>query len=103
MAAVQLMCARLGMVTGRGLASSVRLRYPHWVRVGACLLLVVANVVNVRRRPGRHGRSHANVTGGHRLFLDAFLRAGDCRAAVLALLPPDRTNIQMAALVLFAY
>src|SRR4029450_4857766 len=39
MAAVQLMCARLGMVTGRGLASSVRLRYPRWVLWGACLLL----------------------------------------------------------------
>src|SRR3954466_891165 len=47
MSAVQLMCARLGMVTGRGLASSVRLRYPRWVLWSACLLLVVANVVNV--------------------------------------------------------
>jgi len=28
MAAVQLMCARLGMVTGRGLASAIRQRYP---------------------------------------------------------------------------
>src|SRR3954466_5774295 len=47
MAAVQLMCARLGMVSGRGLASSVRLRYPRWVLWGACLLVVVANVVNI--------------------------------------------------------
>src|SRR5947199_5216591 len=47
MAAVQLMCARLGMVTGRGLAGVVRRRYPRWVLWGACLLLIVANVINI--------------------------------------------------------
>src|SRR4030088_1694816 len=30
MAAVQLMCARLGMVTGEGLAGVIRGRYPKW-------------------------------------------------------------------------
>src|SRR5207237_7139874 len=47
MAAVQLMCARLGMVSGRGLASVVRNRYPRWVLWSSCLLLVVANIVNI--------------------------------------------------------
>src|SRR5258706_14026235 len=47
MAAVQMMCARLGMVSGRGLASVIRLRYPHWVLCSACTLLVVANLVNI--------------------------------------------------------
>src|SRR6516162_5837051 len=31
MAAVQLMCARLGMVSGQGLAAVIRTRYPPWV------------------------------------------------------------------------
>ena len=47
MAAVQLMCSRLGMVTGRGLAAVVRERYPRWVLWAACLLLTVANVINI--------------------------------------------------------
>ena len=47
MSAVQLMCARLGMVTGRGLAGVVRRRYARWVLWGTCGLLVVANVVNI--------------------------------------------------------
>lgn len=47
MAAVQLMCANLGLVTKRGLASIVRENYPRWVLWGACLLLVVANVFNI--------------------------------------------------------
>ena len=42
MAAVQLMCARLGMVTGRGLAAAVRVHYPRWVLWGACSILVLS-------------------------------------------------------------
>src|SRR5438045_6316686 len=38
MAAVQLMCARLGVVTGRGLAGVIRLHYPRWVLWSACAL-----------------------------------------------------------------
>src|ERR1700729_2101659 len=47
MVAVQLMCARLGMVTGRGLAAAVRTYYPRWVLWGSCSLLVVANIINI--------------------------------------------------------
>ena len=47
MVSVQLMCARLGMVTGRGLAGVVRRRYPRWVLGATCVLLVVANVINI--------------------------------------------------------
>jgi len=47
MAAVQLMCARLGMVTGRGLAAIIRRNYPPWVLWGACSLLAVANLINI--------------------------------------------------------
>jgi NRAMP (natural resistance-associated macrophage protein)-like metal ion transporter len=37
MATVQLMCARLGMVSGRGLAAAVRIYYPRWVLWGSLL------------------------------------------------------------------
>src|ERR1700674_5976276 len=47
MVAVQLMCARLGMVTGRGLASAVRIHYPRWVLWSSCSILVVANIINI--------------------------------------------------------
>jgi NRAMP (natural resistance-associated macrophage protein)-like metal ion transporter len=47
MTAVQLMCARLGMVTGEGLASVIRRRYPRWVLWLACLLVIVANIFNI--------------------------------------------------------
>ena len=47
MAAVQLMCARLGMVTGCGLASVIRTRYPRRVLWLACSLVIVANIFNI--------------------------------------------------------
>jgi NRAMP (natural resistance-associated macrophage protein)-like metal ion transporter len=47
MVAIQLMCARLGMVTGRGLAGVIGWRYPKWILWGACALLVAANTVNI--------------------------------------------------------
>ena len=47
MTAVQLMCARLGMVTGEGLARAVRRRYSAPVLWGACVLLIVANTFNI--------------------------------------------------------
>src|SRR5438876_9422851 len=47
MSAVQLMCARLGMISGQGLAAVIRRRYPIWVLIGSCVLLVIANTVNI--------------------------------------------------------
>ncbi len=63
MAAVQLMCARLGMVTGRGLAAVVRHRYPRWVLWGACLLLTVANLINIGADLGGMADAMHMVTG----------------------------------------
>src|SRR6266576_2630069 len=63
MTAVQLMCARLGLVTGRGLAGVIRLHYPRWVLWGACALLVVANVINIAADLGGMAEATMMVTG----------------------------------------
>src|SRR5580700_11543441 len=63
MAAVQMMCARLGMVTGLGLAGVIRRRYPRWILWGACVLLVVANVVNIAADLGGMAEATTMVTG----------------------------------------
>jgi NRAMP (natural resistance-associated macrophage protein)-like metal ion transporter len=63
MAAVQLMCARLGMVSGRGLASVIRHHYSRRVLWGACSLLIVANVVNIGADLGGMAAVTEMVTG----------------------------------------
>ena len=62
MVSVQMMCSRLGMVTGRGLASVIRLNFPRWVLWGACLLLITANVFNIAADLGGMGESASMVT-----------------------------------------
>src|ERR1700744_1961927 len=47
MAAVQMMCAGVGMGTGTGLAISLRKKMPHWVLVVVGLALFIANTVNI--------------------------------------------------------
>jgi NRAMP (natural resistance-associated macrophage protein)-like metal ion transporter len=47
MAAVQMMCARIGMVTGRGLAGNLKLRFPRWLLFAAVVALLVANTFNI--------------------------------------------------------
>jgi NRAMP (natural resistance-associated macrophage protein)-like metal ion transporter len=47
MSAVQEMCARIGMVTGRGLAGNIRLHYSKRVLRFATLLLFSANAFNI--------------------------------------------------------
>ena len=63
MISVQMMCGRLGMVTGRGLAGVIRQRYSRWVLWGACLLLVTANVINIAADLGGMGQGAELVTG----------------------------------------
>jgi NRAMP (natural resistance-associated macrophage protein)-like metal ion transporter len=63
MVAIQLMCARLGMVTGHGLAASVRIYYPRWVLWVACSILVVANVINIGADLGGMAEATQLITG----------------------------------------
>lgn len=63
MVSVQLMCARLGMVTGRGLAAAVRTHYPRWVLWSACSILVVANVINIGADLGGMAEATQLITG----------------------------------------
>jgi NRAMP (natural resistance-associated macrophage protein)-like metal ion transporter len=47
MLAVQSMCARIGMVTGRGIAGALRNKFPRPVLLVAACALFVANTINV--------------------------------------------------------
>ena len=47
MAIIQEMCARIGLVTGRGLAANIRQYFPKWVLYLATFLLFFANSLNI--------------------------------------------------------
>src|SRR5208282_1977646 len=47
MAAVQMMCARIGKVTGQGLAGNFKQRFPKWLLLVFVFALLVANTINI--------------------------------------------------------
>lgn len=47
MGCVQMMCARVGMVTGVGLAGALRQKFPRWVVAVISLALLIANTINI--------------------------------------------------------
>ncbi len=47
MAAVQMMCARIGMVTGRGLTAAFKRKFPRWLVSVVISALLIANTINV--------------------------------------------------------
>ena len=60
MAVIQGVSARIGAVTGRGIAHNLRRHYPPWLLRGAVLLLLVANVTNL----GAMGAALQLLVGG---------------------------------------
>ena len=63
MAAVQMMCARIGMVTGRGLASALSLKIPKTIIRLFCLLLFLANTINIAADLGGMADAMQLLTG----------------------------------------
>jgi NRAMP (natural resistance-associated macrophage protein)-like metal ion transporter len=63
MAAVQLMCARVGIVARSGLASVLRTHYPRWLLWVACGLLLVGNTVNIAADLGGMAAAASLLTG----------------------------------------
>jgi Mn2+/Fe2+ NRAMP family transporter len=47
MAVTQAISARIGCVTGRGIAANLRRHYPPWLLYGVVLLLLFANAINL--------------------------------------------------------
>ena len=68
MVSLQLMCGRLGMVTGQGLAGVIRRRYTRWVLWGACSLLMLANMINIGADLGGMADATAMITGVNSLI-----------------------------------
>jgi NRAMP (natural resistance-associated macrophage protein)-like metal ion transporter len=47
MVGIQLVSARIGYVTGKGLAANIRRAYSPWLSYGIVLLLLAANIINI--------------------------------------------------------
>ncbi len=64
MIAIQLVSARIGRVTGKGLAANVMELAPRWLVLALVFLLVAANTVNIAADIAAMGESLSLVIGG---------------------------------------
>ena len=64
MVGIQIVSARIGRVTGEGLAANIRRLFPRWVLFGIVLLLVVANTINIAADIAAMGEALQLVVGG---------------------------------------
>src|SRR3954466_2759878 len=64
MIAIQIISARIGRVTGKGLAANVMEVAPRWLVLGLIFLLVAANTFNIAADIAAMGESLSLVIGG---------------------------------------
>ncbi|HEY6447046.1 MAG TPA: divalent metal cation transporter [Acidobacteriaceae bacterium] len=73
MAAVQMMCARIGKVTGQGLAANLKALFPAWLLYVFVIALLVANTINIGADLAGMADAAAMLTGmDSRIFVVLF-------------------------------
>jgi len=76
MAAIQSMCARIGRVTGKGLAANIKTSFPPIVLQGVVLLLLIANTLNIAADVAAMGDVAELVIGFNRHILTVIFVVG---------------------------
>ncbi len=76
MSAIQSMCARIGRVTGKGLAANIKATFPPFVIQSVVLLLLVANILNIAADVAAMGDVTELVTGLNRHLMTTLLVVG---------------------------
>ncbi|RAR54626.1 NRAMP (natural resistance-associated macrophage protein)-like metal ion transporter [Paraburkholderia unamae] len=103
MVAIQMTSARIGRVTGKGLASNIRAFGSTWIVVSLVLLLATANTINIAADLAAMGAAlHLLVPGPTQLYV---ILIGAFSATLQIWLPYDSYArfLKWLTLVLFAY
>lgn len=103
MIAVQLMCARVGIVSKSGLATALREHYSRSLLWFACILLVIANTLNIAADLGGMAASAGLLTGIPRVILVPAFAALILALLVFASYESMAHVLKWFALALFAY
>jgi len=72
MAAIQIMCAQIGRVTGKGLAANIKTAFPPIVLKAVVLLLLIANTLNIAADVAAMGEVAELVSGFDRHIMTVF-------------------------------
>ena len=103
MACVQMMCARIGMVTGSGLAGALRKKLPRWMLIVAASALFAANSVNVGADLSGMSDAAEMLTGINSHYFVVFFGLGIGFATIRCRYYQIAVVLKWLALCLFAY
>ncbi len=103
MAAVQMACARIGMVTGRGLAGALREKFPRSLIAGATLALFAANTLNVAADLAAMADAAEMLTGWNSHLFVVVFGVGIAWAIIRFRYHQIASVLKWLALVLLAY
>jgi NRAMP (natural resistance-associated macrophage protein)-like metal ion transporter len=103
MASVQMMSARIGMVSGRGLAGAFQQKFPRWLSGLFAFALFAANTINIASDLAGMGDAAAMLGGGKASIWAAVFGIGLCAAAIRLKYRQIARVLQWLTLALFAY
>ena len=103
MGAVQFMCARIGMVTGAGLGSALRKKFPKPVLIIASLALLAANTINIGADLAGMADAGEMLTGLNSHILVILFGSGIAFATIRFRYHQIADILKWLALTLFAY
>ena len=103
MVAVQAICARIGRVTGQGLALNLRQVFPSWVVVLLVLSLFTANTINIGADIAAMGAAAQLLVGRGQMVFTLLFAAVSLTLQVLVPYQRYVKVLKWLTLVLFAY
>jgi NRAMP (natural resistance-associated macrophage protein)-like metal ion transporter len=103
MAGIQIVSARIGRVTGHGLAANIRDHFPAWLLHGVVALLVVANTINIAADLGAMGNALELVIGGASQVYIVFFALVSLTLQIFVPFPRYAPILKWLTCALFAY
>jgi NRAMP (natural resistance-associated macrophage protein)-like metal ion transporter len=103
MAAIQEISARIGRISGRGLAGNIRRHYSPWLLYPLIFLLVAANTINIGADIGAMGDAVRLLVGGPALIYAVVFAALCVLLQVFASYPRCAKILKWLTLSLFSY
>ena len=103
MAAIQEISARIGRVTGHGIAGNIRTHYPAWLLRGIVGLLLVANIINLGADLGAMAEALALLIHGPVHLYVVLFAVGCVLLEVFSRYENYVSILKWSSLFLFAY
>jgi NRAMP (natural resistance-associated macrophage protein)-like metal ion transporter len=103
MVGIQIVSARIGRVTGHGLAANIRDHFPPWLLHGVVTLLVVANTLNIGADLGAMGNALHLLAGGPSGLYVVFFALASLALQIFIPFPRYAPVLKWLTLSLFGY